>query len=100
MYKLLADAPDPYPLLEAAVVRLVALIQIFMPNIAYYQDQAVKVTEAEMLESELKRLREDNADLRKRVAEIPNIEAAAKKAEARAEILEDKVNSSQRTSYA
>ncbi|KAF9520295.1 hypothetical protein BS47DRAFT_1370453 [Hydnum rufescens UP504] len=73
VYKLFADAPDPYPLLEAAV------------------DQAVKVAEAEILESEVNRLREENADLRKRATEIPNLESAAKKAEARAELLEGKM---------
>jgi homeobox protein cut-like len=51
----------------------------------------VKVAEAEILESEVNRLREENADLRKRAAEIPNLESAAKKAEARAELLEGKV---------
>jgi homeobox protein cut-like len=73
VYKLLADAPDPYPLLDAAV------------------DQTVKVAEARMLESELGRLRLENAELRKQVGEMPAVEEKRKKAENRAEQLEEKV---------
>ncbi|KAG1799686.1 CASP C terminal-domain-containing protein [Suillus plorans] len=46
VYKVLAEAPDPYPLLEAAV------------------DQTVKATEAHALEAEVARLRAENAELR------------------------------------
>ncbi|KAG2150921.1 CASP C terminal-domain-containing protein [Suillus clintonianus] len=46
VYKVLAEAPDPYPLLEAAV------------------DQAVKATEAHALEAEVARLRAENTELR------------------------------------
>ncbi|KAG2354889.1 CASP C terminal-domain-containing protein [Suillus spraguei] len=46
VYKVLAEAPDPYPLLEAAV------------------DQAVKATEAQALETEVTRLRTENNELR------------------------------------
>ncbi|KAG1729204.1 CASP C terminal-domain-containing protein [Suillus paluster] len=46
VYKVLAEAPDPYPLLEAAV------------------DQAVKATEAYALEAEVARLRAENTELR------------------------------------
>ncbi|KAG2079209.1 hypothetical protein BDR04DRAFT_1086356 [Suillus decipiens] len=46
VYKVLAEAPDPYPLLEAAV------------------DQAVKATEAQALETEVTRLRAENNELR------------------------------------
>ncbi|OAX40365.1 hypothetical protein K503DRAFT_768625 [Rhizopogon vinicolor AM-OR11-026] len=46
VYKVLAEAPDPYPLLEAAV------------------DQAAKATEAQALEDEVARLRAENAELR------------------------------------
>ncbi|KAG0701320.1 hypothetical protein DFH29DRAFT_1000288 [Suillus ampliporus] len=46
VYKVLAEAPDPYPLLEAAV------------------DQAVKATEAYVLEAEVSRLCTENAELR------------------------------------
>ncbi|KAL7418489.1 hypothetical protein Q5752_006947 [Cryptotrichosporon argae] len=74
VYKLLADAPDPYPLLDAAV------------------DQTVKVAEARMLESELARLREENAELRKQAGEIAGVEDKRKKAEARADQLEEKMD--------
>ncbi|KII92832.1 hypothetical protein PLICRDRAFT_172872 [Plicaturopsis crispa FD-325 SS-3] len=73
IYKVLAEAPDPYPLLEAAV------------------DQTVKVAEARELEVELQRLRDENAELKRRTADIPSIEAAKKKAEAKAEQLEQKM---------
>lgn len=73
VYKLLSDAPDPYPLLDAAV------------------DQTVKVAEARMLESELGRLREENAELKKQVEEVDKVDEKRKKAEARADSLEEKV---------
>ncbi|KAI9060254.1 hypothetical protein FKP32DRAFT_1595655 [Trametes sanguinea] len=74
VYKVLAEAPDPYPLLEAAV------------------DQTVKVAEARELETELQRSREENADLRKRLNEVSTLESAKKKAEARVEQLEQKMD--------
>ncbi|KAH9931059.1 uncharacterized protein BXZ73DRAFT_77756 [Epithele typhae] len=58
VYKVLAEAPDPYPLLEAAV------------------DQTVKVAEARELEAELQRAREENAELRKRLNENTSLENA------------------------
>ncbi|KAF8210571.1 CASP C terminal-domain-containing protein [Mycena galopus ATCC 62051] len=73
VYKVLAEAPDPYPLLEAAV------------------DQTVKVAEARDLEAELKRMREENIDLRKRVSDFAVVETAKKKAENKAEQLELKM---------
>jgi homeobox protein cut-like len=57
----------------------------------FVQDQTVKVSEARELEGELQRLKEENAELRKKLGESPNIEAARKKAEARVETLENKV---------
>ncbi|KAK7692571.1 hypothetical protein QCA50_004201 [Cerrena zonata] len=74
VYKVFAEAPDPYPLLEAAV------------------DQTVKVAEARELESELLRLREENAGLRKRLNETSSLESAKKKAETRVEQLEQKMD--------
>ncbi|KZT10961.1 uncharacterized protein LAESUDRAFT_721378 [Laetiporus sulphureus 93-53] len=73
MYKVLAEAPDPYPLLEAAV------------------DQTVKVAETHELEIALERTREENAELRKRVNECSSFEIAKKKADARIEQLEQKM---------
>jgi homeobox protein cut-like len=75
LYKLLSDAPDPYPLLDAAV------------------DQTVKVAEARMLESELARLREENGDLKRQVGEMGSVEDKRKKAEAKVESMEEKVSS-------
>ncbi|KAK8853171.1 hypothetical protein IAR55_003872 [Kwoniella newhampshirensis] len=74
VYKLLADAPDPYPLLDAAV------------------DQTVKVAEARMLESELTRLREENGELKKSLGEMSSVEDKRKKAEAKAEQMEEKMD--------
>lgn len=74
VYKLLSDAPDPYPLLDAAV------------------DQTVKVAEARMMEAEMTRLKEENADLKKQVAEASTAEDKRKKAEQRAEQLEAKMD--------
>lgn len=74
VYKLLSDAPDPYPLLDAAV------------------DQTVKVAEARMMEAEMTRLKEENADLKKQVAEASTAEDKRRKAEQRAEQLEAKMD--------
>ncbi|KAM5530766.1 hypothetical protein V8D89_015573 [Ganoderma adspersum] len=74
VYKVLAEAPDPYPLLEAAV------------------DQTVKAAEARDLEAELQRTREENAELRKRLNESSSLENAKRKADARVEQLEQKMD--------
>jgi homeobox protein cut-like len=49
------------------------------------------VEEAQTLELEMARLREENADLRRRIGETSALEAAKKRADARAEQLEEKV---------
>ncbi|KAG6920313.1 hypothetical protein DXG01_005082 [Tephrocybe rancida] len=72
-YKVLAEAPDPYPLLEAAV------------------DQTVKVAEALEVEAELRRLRDENVELRKRVSDFSAVESAKKKSDAKVEQLEQKM---------
>ncbi|KAN0125306.1 CASP C terminal domain containing protein [Lactarius tabidus] len=74
LYKVLAEAPDPYPLLEAAV------------------DQTVKIAETRDLEDELQRVKADNIELQRRVSELANLEASKKKAESRAEQLEEKMD--------
>ncbi|KAH9839474.1 CASP C terminal-domain-containing protein, partial [Rhodofomes roseus] len=73
VYKVLAEAPDPYPLLEAAV------------------DQTVKVAEARELETDLQRMRDENVELRKRLNEAASLEAAKRKADMRVEQLEQKM---------
>jgi homeobox protein cut-like len=55
------------------------------------KDQAVKVAEALEAEIELRRLREENVDLRRRITDFSVVEASKKKLEARAEQLEQKV---------
>jgi homeobox protein cut-like len=74
VYKVLAEAPDPYPLLEAAV------------------DQTVKVAEAQDMEATLQRLREENVSLKKRVSDFSSVETAKRKAESPAEELEMKMD--------
>ncbi|KAG5648583.1 hypothetical protein DXG03_003194 [Asterophora parasitica] len=73
VYKVLAEAPDPYPFLEAAV------------------DQTVKVAEALEVEAELRRLREENVELRKRVSDFSVVENAKRKSDIRVEQLEQKM---------
>ncbi|OBZ67168.1 Protein CASP [Grifola frondosa] len=73
VYKVLAEAPDPYPLLEVAV------------------DQTVKVAEARELELELQRARDENTELRKRLSDSSSLETAKKKSDARIEQLEQKM---------
>ncbi|KAF9263315.1 hypothetical protein L218DRAFT_840967, partial [Marasmius fiardii PR-910] len=54
-------------------------------------DQAVKAAEASDLELELKRVREENVELQRRVSELSSVESAKKKAEGKAEQLEQKM---------
>ncbi|KAF8757280.1 CASP C terminal [Rhizoctonia solani] len=67
VYKLLAEAPDPYPLLNSVV------------------DMMVKVSDAEERQAELKNLREENAELKRQVTDL----ADAKK---KADTLEEKMD--------
>ena len=50
----------------------------------------MKVAETRDLEDELQRVKTENAELQKRVSELANIDAAKKKAESKAEQLEEK----------
>ncbi|KAG9102714.1 hypothetical protein FRC06_001352 [Ceratobasidium sp. 370] len=68
VYKLLAEAPDPYPLLNSVV------------------DMMVKVSEAKDKEAELQALREDNTELKRQVVELGD----AKK---KVDTLEEKMDS-------
>ncbi|KAG2106527.1 CASP C terminal-domain-containing protein [Suillus cothurnatus] len=65
VYKVLAEAPDPYPLLEAAV------------------DQAVKATEAHALEAEVARLRAENTELRQSSSALDTSKRRVEQLEAR-----------------
>ncbi|KDR75195.1 hypothetical protein GALMADRAFT_249156 [Galerina marginata CBS 339.88] len=73
VYKVLAEVPDPYPLLEAAV------------------DQAVKVAEAMEHEAELQRLRDENTEMKKRINDFATVENAKKKLETKVEQLDQKM---------
>jgi len=93
VYKLLADAPDPYPLLEAAVVSSRHIQSYLGPSSESFlpQDQTVKVAEAEALEAEIQKLRDENSELRRRAAEASTLEGSLKKAETKVGTLEEKV---------
>jgi regulator of replication initiation timing len=56
-----------------------------------FQDQAIKAGEADDLEAEVRRLREENAKLRSRADETAAVEAAKAKAESKLEQMEAKV---------
>ncbi|EIW82884.1 hypothetical protein CONPUDRAFT_71560 [Coniophora puteana RWD-64-598 SS2] len=73
VYKVLAEAPDPYPLLEAAV------------------DQTAHLSALPQLEAEVARLKSENAELKKKAADSGPAEAARKRAEARVSTLETKM---------
>lgn len=51
----------------------------------------MKVAEAHDLEADLQRMRDENAELRRRLNETASLEVAKKKADARVEQLEEKV---------
>lgn len=55
------------------------------------QDQTVKVAEALEHEAELERLREENAELKRRVNDFSSVESAKKKLETKVEQLEGRV---------
>ncbi|THH03436.1 hypothetical protein EW145_g6255 [Phellinidium pouzarii] len=73
LYKRLAEAPDPFPLLDAAV------------------EQTIKASQASQLEIELAKLRDENAALNRRLSDLPNLEATKRKAESRTQHLEDRM---------
>ena len=73
MYKLLAEAPDPYPLLDLAV------------------DQAVKVSQTASLEAEVARLKQSNAELNAKVDSMSVNDRERRKAEKRVESLEERL---------
>ena len=52
----------------------------------------MKVAEARELETELQRVKDENAELRKRLNETSSLESAKKKAEAKVEQLEQRVS--------
>ncbi|GAA5935894.1 uncharacterized protein JCM15063_001840 [Sporobolomyces koalae] len=73
VYKLLAEAPDPYPLLDAAV------------------DQTVKASEAKMLESEISRQKDEIAALKQQLVESQAVERERKKLADKVDKLEGKM---------
>jgi homeobox protein cut-like len=69
----LAEAPDPYPLLDAAV------------------DQTIKAAQSDLLSSEVDRLKEENGELKNKLGELRDVDERRRRAEVRAEELEDKM---------
>ncbi|SGY13423.1 BQ5605_C010g05858 [Microbotryum silenes-dioicae] len=74
VYKLLAEAPDPFPLLDAAV------------------DQTARASEARILEGELARQKEENAALRQQLSEAASAEKERKRLAEKVEQLETRVS--------
>ncbi|BGP17055.1 hypothetical protein JCM10213_000307 [Rhodosporidiobolus nylandii] len=74
VYKLLAEAPDPYPLLDAAV------------------DQTARASEAKLLEAELARAREENAQLKQQLSETSVLEKEKRKLQERVQKLEGRMD--------
>lgn len=75
------------------------LFHIFHALTRVSQDQTVQVAEALELKAELRRLRDENSELKKRISDFSGIETAKKKAEVRVEQLEQKVCSFWYTLY-
>ncbi|GAA6006458.1 CCAAT displacement transcription factor COY1 [Rhodotorula paludigena] len=73
VYKLLAEAPDPYPLLDAAV------------------DQTARASEAKVLESELARSKDEIAQLKQQLVESQAVEKERKKLADKVERLEGRM---------
>ncbi|GAA5824549.1 hypothetical protein JCM11251_000470 [Rhodosporidiobolus azoricus] len=73
VYKLLAEAPDPYPLLDAAV------------------DQTARASEAKLLEAELARSREENAQLKQQLVDSQQGEKEKRKLQEKVEKLEGRM---------
>jgi len=73
IYKLLAEAPDPYPLLEAAV------------------DQTVRASEAKLLEAELTRANEQIKSLKSQLKESEKVEKEFQRQTEKLERLESKL---------
>ncbi|GAA5968216.1 hypothetical protein JCM8115_006159 [Rhodotorula mucilaginosa] len=74
VYKLLAEAPDPFPLLDAAV------------------DQTARASEAKLLETDLARSKEENAALKQQLNEAQLVEKERKKLAEKVERLESRMN--------
>lgn len=74
VYKLLSEAPDPYPLLEAAI------------------GQAIQVQEAVSLKTQFAGLQEENIGLRAQVKALRSADEERKKAESRLTSLEERVS--------
>lgn len=81
VYKLLSEAPDPYPLLEAAI------------------GQAIQVQEAVSLKTQYAGIQEENAALRAEVKALRSADEDRKKAESRLISLEERVSISPRINH-
>ncbi|KAK4694877.1 homeobox protein cut-like, partial [Phenoliferia sp. Uapishka_3] len=73
VYKLLAEAPDPFPLLDAAV------------------DQTARASEAKLLESELARQKDEVGLLKQQLVEAQSVEKERKKLQDRVEKYESRM---------
>lgn len=55
------------------------------------QEQTVKASQASQLEKELLKLKEENIALNRKVSELSGVETAKKKAESKAQLLEERM---------
>ena len=105
LYKLLAEAPDPFPLLDAAVVsRHLAATSTGQGHLpcsqslttsvtSFCQDQTARASEARLLESELGRQKEDVSLLKQQLSEAQAIEKERKKLQDKVDKFESRVSS-------
>lgn len=104
LYKVLAEAPDPYPILEGALVchDLLSVEAMYFKgrSLTIPQDQIINAPLSPEHELELKTLRAENAELKRRVSEISTLESAKRRAEERAEGLEKRMEESIREKVA
>lgn len=92
VYKLLAEAPDPFPLLDAAVVRpAVVFVPVSRHIDRSQQDQTARASEAKVLEMELARSKDEIASLKQQLVESQSVEKEKKKLADKVERLEAKV---------
>ncbi|PAV18777.1 golgi membrane [Pyrrhoderma noxium] len=73
LYKKLAEAPDPYPLLDVAV------------------EQTIKASQTSLLESQLEKLKEENSALNQKLQELSSVDASKKKLETKVQQLESRM---------
>ena len=57
----------------------------------FLQEQAIKASQTSQLESEIAKLRDENATLNRKLSDLANVESAKKKAETKVKQLEERM---------